>query len=74
MVELEDDPTMAKKKPRPDQHLSKFFVRLPEEYRELLLALQAKNSRPMTIEVQIAIERRAKSQGVKFTPNHPENI
>ena len=74
MVELEEPPTMAKKKPKPDQHLSRFFVRLPEEYRELLQSMAAKTSRPMTLEVQIALERRAKALGVKFTPNHPENI
>jgi hypothetical protein len=75
MVELEEPPNMAKSnKPRPDQHTSRFFIRLPEEYRELLQAIQAKYRRPMTIETQIAIERRAKALGIKFKPNFPEDI
>lgn len=53
---------MPKKKP--DQHKSGFLVRLPEDFRPVLEGLQAKNDRPMTIEVQRAIIAYAKLQGV----------
>lgn len=55
---------VAKKK-RPDQHKSGFLIRLPEEFRPVLESLQAKNDRPMTIELQRAVIAYAKAEGVK---------
>lgn len=47
---------MAKPKTKPtDRHKSGFMVRLPEAYRTLLQALQDKNQRSMTVEVQRAL-------------------
>lgn len=56
---------MAKRKPKPkDSHLSGFMVRIPEQFRPVLKALQIKHSRPMTLEVQLAIIQYAKASGV----------
>lgn len=54
---------MAKK--QKDQHKSGLMVRLPEEYRPKLLELKAKNRRPTTTEVQIALDKHLQSEGIK---------
>jgi hypothetical protein len=62
-------PVAKKKADRPkDQHKSGFMVRLPEWHRAVLEGLKAKNRRPITAEVQIALERHYKAEGVKFPP------
>jgi hypothetical protein len=56
-----------KKKPtsKPkDQHKSGFMVRLPESFRPPLEVLKAKNRRPTTTEIQIALERHFRAEGV----------
>lgn len=55
---------MSKKK-QPDRHKSGFMVRLPESHREPLARLKKKNRRSMTTEVQIALERHYKEEGVE---------
>lgn len=47
-----------------DQHKSGFMIRLPEEFRPVLMALQDKNQRPMTVELQRALIDYAKREGV----------
>lgn len=54
---------VASKKPK-DAHKSGFMVRLPLAYRPALEALKAKNRRPITMELQIAIDAYLKTQGV----------
>lgn len=54
---------MGKKK-RDDQHTSTLLVRLPEWCRPALEALKAKNRRPFTVEVLIALEEHCKREGV----------
>jgi hypothetical protein len=50
-------PVMAKKKePEMDRHRSGFMLRLPEIYRTQLRKLRAKTRRPMTTDIQIALE------------------
>lgn len=58
---------MAKKtdKPPEDRHKSGFMVRLPEAYRPPLERLKKKNRRPITSEVQIALDEHLKRQGEK---------
>ena len=58
---------MAKKKTEPpkDQHKSGFMVRLPEPYRAAMMALKAKNKRPMTSEIQIALDKHLKDEGMQ---------
>ena len=63
---------MAKKpKPEPstgpkmDRHKSGLMIRLPESARPILIALKAKNRRPTTTEVLIALEQHAKAEGIK---------
>lgn len=60
---------MAKQKrpgpePKPDFHLSNLMVRLPEWCRPALDELKAKNRRPFTIEILIALERHCQAEGV----------
>jgi hypothetical protein len=52
-------PLMTKKK-KDDRHGSGFMVRLPEVYRTQLRKLRAINRRPMTAEMQIALEEYLK--------------
>jgi hypothetical protein len=52
-----------------DQHKSGFMVRLPERYRPTFAALYKKHRRPMTVEVQIALEKHAKDEGVTLPPD-----
>ena len=53
-----------KKGQRPaDRHASGFMVRLPETFRDLLWKLREKNRRPITEEVQIALEKHLKDEG-----------
>jgi hypothetical protein len=60
---------MAKKK-RPqakqagDRHSSGFMVRLPEWHRAVLEILKRKNRRAYTEEVQMALEKHYKTEGV----------
>jgi hypothetical protein len=56
--------TMTKKSAA-DRHKSGNVIRLDVETRRLLEALKAKNRRPFTVEVAIAVEERAKREGVK---------
>lgn len=56
----------AASKPK-DQHKSGFMVRLPESFRAPLDTLKAKNRRPTTAEIQIALERHFQAEGVPFT-------
>jgi predicted DNA-binding protein len=65
---------MAKKKSEQVQEPKDVHLRLPPEYGVILDAISAMTARPKTVEVQIAIERRAKSLGVTFTPNWPETV
>lgn len=55
--------------PKVDRHKSGLMIRLPESARPLLAALKAKNRRPTTTEVLIALERHAKAEGVKLPPS-----
>jgi hypothetical protein len=51
-------PLMAKKKPADvDRHRSGFMLRLPEVYRVQLRKLRAQTRRPMTTDIQIALEK-----------------
>lgn len=63
---------MAKKPKKPrqqeDMHQSGFLVRLPEVHREMLEQLKKKHRRPMTEEVQIALEKHYRDEGLKFPP------
>jgi hypothetical protein len=49
-------PLMSKKKDSQDRHGSGFMIRLPEVYRSQLRILRPKTRRPMTTEIQIALE------------------
>lgn len=53
------------KKPKKDQHKSGFLVRLPESYRPPLERLKAKNKRPITSEVQLALDKHFKDEDAK---------
>ena len=46
-----------------------FMVRLPESHRAALEVLRKKHRRAFTEEVQIALERHYKEEGVEFPPN-----
>jgi hypothetical protein len=46
-----------KKQPSKDQHVSGFMLRLPEIYRTQLRKLRLQSRRPMTTDVQIALEK-----------------
>ena len=54
--------------PLPDfaPQTSGFMIRLPESARPILTALKAKNRRPTTTEMLIALERHAKAEGVEL--------
>ena len=67
-------PNKKKQAELADQHASGFMIRLPESYREALRKLKAKTGRPMTIAVQIAIEKELQSFGIEFEPNWPEQL
>lgn len=54
---------MAKKKAGA-QKQSGFMIRLPEWHRAPLDRLKDKNRRPTTVEVQIALEKHYKAEGV----------
>lgn len=55
----------AKKPAKPkDKHKSGFLVRLPESYRVALTELKRRTRRPITQEVQIALEAHLKAAGV----------
>lgn len=41
-----------------------FLVRLPDSCRRILNLLRAKNRRPITTEVQIALEKHAEAEGI----------
>jgi hypothetical protein len=47
-----------------DRHESGFMVRLPEVYREQLRKLQEKTRRPMTSDIQIALEEYLAKAGL----------
>jgi len=51
-------------KKKPDTHKSGFMVRLPESYRTILSKLKAKNRRTITVEIQIALDKHAKDEGI----------
>ena len=57
---------MAKSKAQgtPDQHTSGLLIRLPEWCRPALAALKAKNRRPSTVELLIALEKHCAAEGV----------
>lgn len=60
---------MAKKKTKPsDKHASGFMVRLPEAYRAKLAELKLKQRRPMTQEIQIAIDAHLRANGIEPPP------
>lgn len=63
-------PPKKKRKPAKveDRHRSGFMIRLPEPFRAALEQLHAKHRRPMTVEVQIALEKHFRDEGVKFPP------
>ncbi len=48
-----------------DRHKSTFVVRLPEAYREVMKELKRKTRRPITAEVQIALDQHLKENGIK---------
>jgi hypothetical protein len=54
----------TKKNPKPDQHKSGFMVRLPEHYRGALTELKKRTRRPITQEVQLALEAHLTAAGV----------
>lgn len=54
----------AKKKAKKDGHKSGFMVRLPEQYRPPLEQLRKKSKRPMTSEVQVALDKHFKDEGL----------
>lgn len=56
----------AKKTPVKDKHKSGFLVRLPESYREALNELKRQTRRPITQEVQMALEAHFKAAGLKL--------
>lgn len=58
---------MPKKKPPADRHKSKKMVRVTPRTETLLAALQRKNRRPHTTEVEIAVEKHAKDEGIGTT-------
>ncbi len=64
----------AEPEKKPDQHTSDFMIRLPPEYRKVLQTIQKKEGRPMTITVQMALERYFRDVGADFTPNWPEAL
>jgi hypothetical protein len=59
---------MAKRKkidkPDEDRHASTFMVRLPEVYRDQLRKLRETTRRPMTTEIQIALEEHLAKSGL----------
>lgn len=55
---------MGKPQKKLDAHASGYTVRLPEGFRPLLEQLSQKNTRPVTVEVQLAIIERAKAEGI----------
>jgi hypothetical protein len=58
-------PTMTKpKKKTEDRHGSGFMTRLPEVYRTQLRKLRARTRRPMTAEIQIALEEHLAKEGL----------
>jgi hypothetical protein len=46
-----------KEQPQEDRHRSGFMLRLPEIYRTQLKKLREKTRRPMTTDIQIALEK-----------------
>ena len=63
-------PQKPKKAPKPadDRHRSGFMLRLPENHRQALEELRKKNRRPFTEEVQIALEKHYRDEGVTLLP------
>lgn len=62
---------MSKKKTgKKDGHRSKFMVRLPESHRPNLNALKKLNRRPITVEIQIALEEHYRKHGLPV-PEEP---
>jgi hypothetical protein len=56
---------VAKEKPKAkDQHKSGFLLRLPESYRKPLQELKRKTRRAMTVEVQMALDRHLRENGI----------
>jgi predicted DNA-binding protein len=56
---------MGKPRSKPkDQHKSSFMVRLPEAYRERLAQLKARTRRPITAEVQLALDKHFRDEKV----------
>lgn len=47
-----------------DKHTSGFMLRLPGAYRAPMAALKAKNRRPMTTELQLALDKHFKDEGI----------
>lgn len=65
---------MAKKKTAPkstDRHRSGFMIRLPEWHRAALEALKKKNRRTYTEEVQMALEKHYRTEGVSVPTPPP---
>lgn len=54
----------AKKKAKKDAHKSGFMVRLPEQYRPPLEQLKKKTRRTITVEVQLALDKHLKDEGL----------
>lgn len=55
----------AKKKvEKKDRHASNFMVRLPVEYRPPLEQLKKKTRRTITVEVQLALDKHLKDEGL----------
>lgn len=54
-----------KKVAKKDRHKSGFMIRLPESFREPVAELKRKTRRPITVEVQLAMEAHLKANGVK---------
>jgi hypothetical protein len=69
-----ETPTMPPKKAKKsakrttDRHRSGFMLRLPENHRLALEELRKKNRRTFTEEVQIALEKHYKDEGVRLPP------
>jgi hypothetical protein len=54
-----------------DRPRSGFMLRLPEEHRIVLEELRSKYRRSLTTEVQIALEKHYRDEGIAFPPIPP---
>jgi hypothetical protein len=55
-----------------DQHASGFMLRLPEKYKDALELVKSKTGIPMTVSVQMALEKHFRALGIEFQWSWPE--